>query len=253
MMCSMNKSYISFIPYLHHLCQPIDNIPLIFLYIKENPKNPKNNAILKTMLIQILLALYIILFLLSILSLVIRVKKTTGVFPIIQNKPGVYGFVDRLVTIAYVLVIANAITFITNYAPISVFNPLITLETMLLQYIGTALIGIALSLMYLAQLQMKESWRIGVDTQNEIELINKGLFRYFRHPIYFFATIDRNRNGTRHTNRHKHIHIHNPLHCTFNTITSRRRIYDTKIRRSIQNIPKNPQKIFLKEIYIERC
>ena len=141
------------------------------------------------MLIQILLALYIILFLLSILSLVIRVKKTTGVFPIIQNKPGVYGFVDRLVTIAYVLVIANAITFITNYAPISVFNPLITLETMLLQYIGTALIGIALSLMYLAQLQMKESWRIGVDTQNEIELINKGLFRYFRHPIYFFALL----------------------------------------------------------------
>ena len=141
------------------------------------------------MIIETIVAIYIILFILSIFSLVIRVKKTTGVFPIIQNKKGVYGFVDRLVSIAYILVIANAIAFIVNYAPTSLFDTLIVVESMLVQYIGVILIGGALLLMYIAQLQMRDSWRIGVDTENKIDLVDTGLFHYFRHPIYLFALL----------------------------------------------------------------
>lgn len=37
-----------------------------------------------------------------------------------------------------------------------------------------------------AQAQMGKSWRIGVDTQNPTSLIEVGLFRISRNPIYFF-------------------------------------------------------------------
>jgi protein-S-isoprenylcysteine O-methyltransferase Ste14 len=31
---------------------------------------------------------------------------------------------------------------------------------------------------------MKDSWRIGIDEENETDLITKGLFRYSRNPIF---------------------------------------------------------------------
>lgn len=47
----------------------------------------------------------------------------------------------------------------------------------------TGLSGIAVTL--LAQWQMGEAWRIGVDKQEETELITHGLYARSRNPIYF--------------------------------------------------------------------
>jgi len=41
----------------------------------------------------------------------------------------------------------------------------------------------------IAQLQMKNSWRIGVDTTTKTELITHGLFRFSRNPIFLGMTV----------------------------------------------------------------
>ena len=50
-----------------------------------------------------------------------------------------------------------------------------------------AVILIHLSLLWIsvAQYQMSNSWRVGIDENNKTELITKGLFSYSRNPIFF--------------------------------------------------------------------
>ena len=41
-----------------------------------------------------------------------------------------------------------------------------------------------LILAFIAQLQMKDSWRISLDQENNFDLVDTGLFSYSRNPIY---------------------------------------------------------------------
>lgn len=43
---------------------------------------------------------------------------------------------------------------------------------------------ISFILIFVAQKQMKDSWRIGIDEKSHTELINTGLFGYSRNPIF---------------------------------------------------------------------
>jgi protein-S-isoprenylcysteine O-methyltransferase Ste14 len=54
-----------------------------------------------------------------------------------------------------------------------------------------ALAGIAAGLLgtYRAQLDMGRSWRIGVDVDEETDLVTDGLFRHARNPIFSFMTL----------------------------------------------------------------
>ena len=50
---------------------------------------------------------------------------------------------------------------------------------------GLGLMAFALIWTATAQMQMGKSWRIGIDTENKTELVEKGLFRVSRNPIFF--------------------------------------------------------------------
>jgi len=67
--------------------------------------------------------------------------------------------------------------------------PLTYLETDLLKNIGVILSFVGLLLGFIAQLQMKDSWRIGIHADDETELVTHGFFRYSRNPIYMFLGI----------------------------------------------------------------
>ena len=127
---------------------------------------------------------YIGLFLASIAFLCLRVKRETGVFPIIRNTDRVSSFVDRVVLFSYVLVIINAVLY--SVGRIELFSFFDVLE---LKIAGLAVIGLAMLAMFTAQMQMKENWRIGIDAKSKIKLVDSGLFRHFRHPIYLCAVI----------------------------------------------------------------
>ena len=58
------------------------------------------------------------------------------------------------------------------------------LENNTLFIIGWVLLHLSLIFVFAAQLQMADSWRIGIDTKNKTELISKGLFSVSRNPIF---------------------------------------------------------------------
>lgn len=62
--------------------------------------------------------------------------------------------------------------------------PIWYLENENLKIFGWILLHISLIWIFIAQLQMKESWRIGIDKKNKTELVTHGLFQFSRNPIF---------------------------------------------------------------------
>ena len=135
-------------------------------------------------IIQYALLLYVLLFISSIASLAYRVKKTTGVFPIIKNTDTVYGFTDRILLLSYILLILNILLYALGH--LSVYEPL---DAEPIKIIGFIIVTGAMITMYTAQLQMKENWRIGIDTEHNTDLVQGGLFTHLLHPIYLCAVL----------------------------------------------------------------
>ncbi len=50
--------------------------------------------------------------------------------------------------------------------------------------IGVFICCFSLVLTFVAQLQMGDWWRIGVDEEEQTELVNQGIYAYIRNPIY---------------------------------------------------------------------
>ncbi len=58
------------------------------------------------------------------------------------------------------------------------------LEKYYLEITGWGLIHISLIWVFISQLQMSDSWRIGIDKTNKTELVTHGLFSISRNPIF---------------------------------------------------------------------
>lgn len=65
------------------------------------------------------------------------------------------------------------------------FLPISQLDTLTIKYVGLGLLAFTLIWTIIAQGHMKNSWRIGIDTETKTELITTGLFGYSRNPIFF--------------------------------------------------------------------
>jgi protein-S-isoprenylcysteine O-methyltransferase Ste14 len=53
-----------------------------------------------------------------------------------------------------------------------------------IKWIGYALIHISCIWIFIAQRNMSDEWRIGIDIENKVKLITKGLFSISRNPIF---------------------------------------------------------------------
>ena len=79
----------------------------------------------------------------------------------------------------YVLLFAFVTTLYHKFLPIS------QLDTLTIKYVGFGLLVFALIWTIIAQGHMKNSWRIGIDTETKTELITAGFFQLSRNPIFF--------------------------------------------------------------------
>lgn len=111
-----------------------------------------------------------------------RIGKNPLVLPKDDSAYGLIGFYFKLTMIfmfVYVLLFAFVPTLYDKFLPIS------QLDTLTIKYVGLGLLAFALIWTIIAQVHMKNSWRIGIDTETKTELITTGLFQFSRNPIFF--------------------------------------------------------------------
>ncbi len=98
------------------------------------------------------------------------------------------GLVERVAGIGFVVALAVAVS-----APIlqeaKVVGPLRVLNEVCIQTVGIVVATAGIAATVYAQLEMGESWRIGVDTKETTTLVHTGVFGRIRNPIYAAMSI----------------------------------------------------------------
>ena len=62
--------------------------------------------------------------------------------------------------------------------------PIVWLENQIVQFVGIGLLLLSLGWTVTAQIQVGNSWRIGIDEEKKTALMQSGLFRFSRNPIF---------------------------------------------------------------------
>jgi protein-S-isoprenylcysteine O-methyltransferase Ste14 len=113
------------------------------------------------------------------------IRKRTGINPFVVGKSGgTIDFIGKLYALPIVLILASVLMYSVFPEYYQYTLPIPWLDSSYIKLSGLILMAVALVWTATAQMQMGTSWRIGIDTKNETELIRKGLFRVSRNPIF---------------------------------------------------------------------
>ncbi|WP_114820049.1 methyltransferase family protein [Chryseobacterium sp. KLBC 52] len=133
---------------------------------------------------------FIIFFLVSFVGISCKVAKQIGKNPNVLPKDdsayGLVGLYFKLVLFALFIY-----TILLLFFPKDIFSAfkINILEYDIFQYAGIVLMIFALIWVIIAQLQMKNSWRIGIDNSAKTKLITHRLFSFSRNPIFLGMTV----------------------------------------------------------------
>ena len=135
---------------------------------------------------QIFLPIYFILFFTFAMILpTYRIWKSTGVNPYkLGSSDSAYDYIGsnfRLTLIACALVILLFTFWPSAYQQLL---PVPYLSHNVFVWMGLGLLLFALVWVLVAQIQMQKSWRIGIDEDVKTELVQHGLFKISRNPIF---------------------------------------------------------------------
>lgn len=115
----------------------------------------------------------------------ILVAKKIGKSPIVLPKEdNAYGIIGFYFKLTIILVFLYTLFFAFVPSMYNYFLPFEQLENFNFRFVGLVLLLLALVWTIIAQTNMKNSWRIGIDAKMETELITTGLFQYSRNPIF---------------------------------------------------------------------
>lgn len=123
------------------------------------------------------------LFVFVIRSVLLKIK--TGVNPLTFNKTDdAHGYNGKVFTVISFLelVIVGISAFKIEWS--KYLLPFWYLENEILFKIGWGFLIVSLILVWFAQSQMANSWRIGIDKKNKTKLVTKRLFSISRNPIF---------------------------------------------------------------------
>lgn len=133
---------------------------------------------------------FIIFFTVSFLGISYKVAKQIGKNPdVLPKDDSAYGLVGvyfKLILLALFIYTILLLLFPEDIFPAFKIN---IPESEALKYIGLITMISALIWVITAQLQMKNSWRIGIDSTTKTDLITHGLFSFSRNPIFLGMTM----------------------------------------------------------------
>lgn len=130
-----------------------------------------------------ILLFYLAFFTLAMVLPTLRVYRRTGINPLVlPSDDSVEGFVGLwfklLIAALGTYLLALTLGWLAPIGPIS-----LGLEQVRIA-LGWGLLLASLAWVVLAQWQMGNSWRIGIDAAHRTELVASGLFRWSRNPIF---------------------------------------------------------------------
>jgi len=113
------------------------------------------------------------------------VWKKTGVNPVVfKGSDDAHDFIGRVFKLLFALVAVVVLAY--SFRP-EVYRYSVAIEWLerdWLKWIGVALLLLSLVWTVVAQAQMGESWRIGIDQEHPTALVRSGVFGLSRNPIF---------------------------------------------------------------------
>ena len=111
--------------------------------------------------------------------------KRTGINPYaLGNGDTVHDYVGKLFRFTLLATALIVLAFSLSESLYNLLMPIPWLDSSLLIGVGLALLASALIWVLVAQIQMGDSWRIGIDEKTNSPLVQHGLFGVSRNPIF---------------------------------------------------------------------
>lgn len=139
-----------------------------------------------TTLLKIFLPIYFLLFFgLAMIWRSCIAWKRMGINPYkLGNGDTVHDFVGKLFRLTLIVTALIVFVFSLLEEYYHWLSPITWMNSSMLIIIGIVLLILALIWVLVAQLQMGDSWRIGIDEKSESALVQHGLFGVSRNPIF---------------------------------------------------------------------
>lgn len=116
--------------------------------------------------------------------------KNTGINAITsKEKQGMEGFIEKVFMVCLFLISVIVLNFVFLENNYQWLIPITYLENLTVGYLGIGLSFVGIAIGAIAQLQMGNSWRLGLKKNEKTNLVLKGFFKYSRNPIYLGALI----------------------------------------------------------------
>ena len=113
------------------------------------------------------------------------VWKRTGVNPLVfKGSDNAHDYIGRVFKLLFTAVVAAVAVHSLSERLYEYLTPIAWLERPWLRWAGVALLLVSLAWTVVAQAQMGESWRIGIDEEHRTPLVRKGVFGVSRNPIF---------------------------------------------------------------------
>lgn len=115
----------------------------------------------------------------------VRVKRKTGINPyVFKNTDSAHDFLGKVSAPITSLIFIVALVNLVYPEGLQYFAPFAWLEISIIKYTGFSIVHLALLWIIVAQVQMSNSWRVGIDHSAKTELKTNGLFSVSRNPVF---------------------------------------------------------------------
>ena len=120
----------------------------------------------------------------------LKVWRTTGINPLaFSSEDNTHNYIGKWFKILIGLMIVSVVMFIAGESAYEYLMPAHYLEVKWVRITAIVLCFISLLVTMLGHFDMAQSWRIGIDKINEAPLVQTGLFRFSRNPVFLSMII----------------------------------------------------------------